>query len=111
MNTQEYRIALISFKGSSKKYAYLCDDKNINVGDFVLVEGQNEVVQVLQIKFVDTETSPFPVMAKSSSTLIVVLRSGGNIIRGNCNISFSKYAVLRIELCGCPIAICGSIFE
>ena len=43
---KQYRIAFVVFGTSKKEYAYLCEDMNINVDDYVMIEGHKSAKKI-----------------------------------------------------------------
>ncbi len=61
LENKEYKIIIGRIEDSYETYVYLCDIEDINVGDFVNVEEKSEKIKVLEIQYVEKESSRYPI--------------------------------------------------
>lgn len=58
MEKEVFKICYVKSPNSNSQYAYLCNDIEVQVGDFVYVEGCDYSLEVTQVNMVSKESSP-----------------------------------------------------
>lgn len=61
MEDVAYKIAYVKLATSDEMFMFLCEDITIEVGDFVLVEGQNLPVQIVKLELLKEDTLNCPI--------------------------------------------------